>query len=104
MTPFDADTLRLLDEAHEVGIRTDRHPGTTVVIWVVVAEDAVFVRSFRGTKGRWYRDLAAGGPAMLDVAAGGWRCRRRPWPIRKPSSRRAVRSSENMRRGPMLRR
>lgn len=68
MTPFDADTLRLLDEAHEVGIRTDRHPGTTVVIWVVVAEDAVFVRSFRGTKGRWYRDLAAGGPAILDVA------------------------------------
>jgi hypothetical protein len=24
------------------------------------------VRSWRGTKGRWYRDLAAGGPATLE--------------------------------------
>lgn len=68
MIPFDADTTRLLGETHEVHIRTDRHPDTAVVIWVVVADGAVFVRSFRGAKGRWYRDLAAGGPATLEVA------------------------------------
>jgi hypothetical protein len=35
---------------------------------VVVAEDEVFVRSVRGTKGRWHQDLAAGGPATLEFA------------------------------------
>jgi hypothetical protein len=68
MIPFDADAVRLLGETHEVNIRTDRHPDTAVVIWVVVADGAAFVRSFRGAKGRWYRDLAAGGPATLEVA------------------------------------
>lgn len=68
MVPFDADTLRLLGETHEVDIRTDTHPGTVVIIWVVVASGAVFVRSFRGARGRWYRDLAAGGPATLETA------------------------------------
>jgi hypothetical protein len=34
--------------------------------WVVVADDEVFVRSWRGAKGRWYQDLAAGGPATLE--------------------------------------
>ena len=68
MTTFDADMLHLLGETREVGIRTGKRPGTAVVIWVVVADGAVFVRSFRGARGRWYRDLAAGGPATLDVA------------------------------------
>jgi NAD(P)-dependent dehydrogenase (short-subunit alcohol dehydrogenase family) len=39
-----------------------------VVIWVVVADDEVFVRSWRGAEGRWYWDLAAGGPATLEYA------------------------------------
>jgi hypothetical protein len=68
MAKFDADTLRVLREAREVAIRTERHPNSAVVIWVVVAEDEVFVRSVRGAKGRWYRDLAAGGPATLEFA------------------------------------
>ena len=66
MTSFDADTLGALRELREVGLRTDRHPQSAVVIWVVVADDGVFVRSFRGAKGRWYRDLAGGGPATLE--------------------------------------
>jgi hypothetical protein len=68
MTGFDADTLGALRELREVGIRTDTHPASAVVIWVVVADDGVFVRSFRGAKGRWYRDLAGGGPATLEFA------------------------------------
>jgi len=67
MTQFNADTLRALHDQREVAIRTGKHPESAVVIWAVVADDDVFVRSVRGPKGRWYRDLAKGGPATLDV-------------------------------------
>ena len=66
MANFDAEMLRQLRDAREVAIRTDKRPETGVMIWVVVADDQVFVRSVYGTRGRWYRDLAAGGPAMLE--------------------------------------
>ena len=68
MTNFDPDTLRELRDLQGVHIRTEKHPKSAVVIWVAVADDEVFVRSWRGTKGRWYRDLAAGGPATLEFA------------------------------------
>jgi len=68
MMTFDVDTLRELNDVDEVAIRTDKHPKSAVAIWVVVADDEVFVRSWRGSKGRWYRDLAAGGPATLEFA------------------------------------
>jgi len=68
MTNFDADTLPELRDLQEVAIRTEKHPKSAVVIWVVVADDEVFVRSWRGAEGRWYRDLAAGGPATLEFA------------------------------------
>jgi hypothetical protein len=66
MAKFDADVLRELRDVRELAIRTGKHPGTAVVIWVVVADDDVFVRSVRGGKGRWYRDLATGGSATLE--------------------------------------
>ena len=66
MAKFDADILRELRDLREVAIRTEKHPDTAVVIWVVVADDEVFVRSVRGSKGRWYRDLATGGSATLE--------------------------------------
>jgi hypothetical protein len=68
MTNFDADTLRELHDLREVAIRTEKHPKSAVVIWVVVADEEVFVRSVYGARGRWYRDLAAGGPATLEFA------------------------------------
>src|SRR6202035_3356901 len=68
MTNFDADTLRELRDVQEVVIRTEKHPKSAVVIWVVVADDEVFVRSWLGAKGRGYRHLAAGGPATLEFA------------------------------------
>ena len=69
MTNFDADIFRELRDLQEVAIRTEKHPNTAVVIWVAVADEEVFVRSVRGIKGRWYRDLAAGGypvPSGID--------------------------------------
>jgi len=68
MTIFAADILRELHDLREVAIRTEKHPQSAVVIWVAVADDEVFVRSVRGAKGRWYRDLAAGGAATLEFA------------------------------------
>jgi hypothetical protein len=68
MAKFDADTLRELRDLREIAIRTEKHPKGAVVIWIVVADDEVFVRSVRGDKGRWYRDLAPGGPATLEFA------------------------------------
>ena len=68
MANFDADTLRELSDVQEVRIRTEKRPKTAVVIWIVVADDEVFVRSWLGDRGRWYRDLAAGGPATLEFA------------------------------------
>ena len=68
MAKFDADTLRELRDLREVAIRTEKHPEGAVVIWVVVADDEVFVRSVRGSRGRWYRDLTAGGSATLEFA------------------------------------
>ena len=68
MARFDAETLRQLRAVKEVSIRTEKHPDSAVVIWVVVAEDELFVRSWRGTRGRWYRDLATGGLASLDFS------------------------------------
>jgi hypothetical protein len=68
MATFAAETMRALRETKEVGIRTDRHPENAVTIWVVVADKDVFIRSVKGVKGQWYKDLAKGGPATLDVA------------------------------------
>jgi hypothetical protein len=42
MAKFDADTLRELRDLRKVPIRTEKHPDSGVVIWVVVADDAVF--------------------------------------------------------------
>jgi hypothetical protein len=68
MAKFDAGTLRELGDRREIAIRTGKHPETAVVIWVVVDDGDVFVRSVRGAKGRWYRDLATGGAAVLEFA------------------------------------
>jgi len=68
MAKFDADTLCALRDVKEIAIRTEKHPKSAVVIWVVAADDEVFVRSVRGGKGRWYRDLATGGTATLEFA------------------------------------
>jgi hypothetical protein len=84
MTNFDADILSELRDVREVAIRIEKHPKNAVVIWVVVAGDQLLVRSVRGIKGRWYRDLAAGGPATLEFA--GRRLAVRAVPERDPGA------------------
>src|SRR3954462_15641744 len=83
MTSFDTDTVRLLRDVGEVAIRTGKHPDMAVPIWVVVAADQVFVRSAYGARGRWYRDLAADGPATLEFAGRNLAVQASPKPIRR---------------------
>ena len=58
---FDPETLDLLDETQEVHIETRRDEDAPVhrtIVWVVVVDGEVFVRSVRGVKGRWYREIS----------------------------------------------
>ena len=54
---FDAATLARIDAAHEVEIESTRPDGTTrtTIIWVVVDDGEVFVRSWKGDRGYWYQ-------------------------------------------------
>jgi hypothetical protein len=70
---FDPETLRLLDETKEVRIETRRGetrrgesaPAHLTIIWAVTVDGDVFVRSVRGEKGRWYREVSANPSAAL---------------------------------------
>ena len=75
---FTADDLRMLDQAREVLIETRAGDGRTyrTVIWIIVDEDDVFVRSVRGEAGRWYQRALAdpsvriiAGAVTLDATA-----------------------------------
>jgi hypothetical protein len=69
MATFPADQLERIDRRPEVEIETHAADGTVhrVIIWVVVDEGEVFVRSVRGATGRWYRELLAEGSGVLRV-------------------------------------
>jgi hypothetical protein len=67
---FAPDTLRLIDETMEVRIETRRDedaPAHRTTIWVVTLDGSVFVRSVRGGRGRWYREVSANPAAALHV-------------------------------------
>jgi hypothetical protein len=61
---FDPASLARLAADDTVRIETvDRHvpdgPPRSTIIWIVADGSDVFVRSVRGSRGRWYRDLVA---------------------------------------------
>ncbi len=59
---FDDETLRFLDEIEEVHVETRREqdaPEHRAIIWVMVVDGEVFVRSVRGPEGRWYQEVSA---------------------------------------------
>jgi hypothetical protein len=67
---FETETLGLLDETEEVRIETRRgedSPEHRTIIWVVVVDGDVFVRSVRGPKGRWYREISSHPEGALHV-------------------------------------
>ncbi len=68
---FPPDVLELFEQEEEVDIQTTRADGSTrsTVIWIVVEGGVPYIRSVRGTEGRWYRDVVARPEAAI-VAAG----------------------------------
>jgi hypothetical protein len=69
---FDRETLALIDSTREVDIETIRRDGTTkrTRIWAVVVDDDVFVRSWLGERGHWYRQ-ARRAPDDVALSVGG---------------------------------
>lgn len=68
---FDTDTRNRLAQTPEIRIET-RRPGADAsahgtTIWVVVAGDDVFVRSVRGSAGRWYQEIKANPAATVHI-------------------------------------
>lgn len=64
MTTWTNDELTRIEHADELQmapVRGDGRPPTSVPIWVVRDGDGLYVRSFRGRDGRWYRAAAASG-------------------------------------------
>jgi hypothetical protein len=64
----DVDTIGAADE---IDIAPDRRDGTTgrfVTIWAVRVGDDVFIRSFHGPDGHWYRATQATGHGWIRVA------------------------------------
>lgn len=62
MTVWTADQLDRVGAADELELCARRPDGALkrpVTIWVVRVADDLFVRSYRGPDGRWYRDVTA---------------------------------------------
>lgn len=66
---FSDEDLASLDRAEEVEIETQA-PGATprrTVIWAVVDDGNVFIRTFKGPNSRWYRDAQANPAVAIHV-------------------------------------
>jgi hypothetical protein len=64
---FDTATLAALRSDKEVRIHTGKKAGRGVIIWVVVVDDTVYVRSVRGPTGKWFVAAKAAGRAEVEV-------------------------------------
>jgi hypothetical protein len=71
MTEFPTELLDAIDRTEEIEVITLRADGTPrrpVPIWVVRVGDAVYVRSYRGEAGAWYRHARADGTGRVRVS------------------------------------
>jgi hypothetical protein len=66
---FSPDDLARIASAEEVDIETQAPGGTPhrTTIWIVVDGDEAFVRSVRGSAGRWYREASENPAVALHV-------------------------------------
>lgn len=71
MTAFPPLVLEALRAKHEVRIETTSARGEPhrVTIWIVLVDEVPYVRSVRGAKGRWFRELMRGGEGAVHVGA-----------------------------------
>jgi hypothetical protein len=72
--PLDPNKLEQIAQAREVVIQTRKGERLfDTIIWVVVDEGEVFVRSVRGERGRWYRRALAEPDVALAVGGDSFR-------------------------------
>ena len=66
---FPESDLAALAAAEEVDIETRAADGTVhrTIVWVMVRDDVVYLRSYRGPTGRWYREALADPTVALHV-------------------------------------
>ncbi len=66
---FTPQDLELIDRTREVEIETQPPDGPVhrTVIWAIVDDDQVFVRSWKGESARWYREIQANPAVALHV-------------------------------------
>lgn len=90
MSGFSGPLLERLDVAGEVEVETWSKAGERhrVPIWIVVVAGVPYVRSVRGVRGRWYRELLARREGALHV--GSRRVPMRPGRVRSPRTIDAV--------------
>src|SRR5437762_7939073 len=85
------DLLWKLAESDEVQIETRRDtksPLHRTTIWIVPTKSGVYVRSFKGKKGRWYQEALAN--PRVTVRVGRRKVEARDEPEKKPSVIREV--------------
>jgi hypothetical protein len=71
MSNWRSDELAGIGDVDEVRVSFVRADGTRrppVPIWVVRSDDAIYVRSYRGTGGKWYCHARADGSGLLQTA------------------------------------
>jgi hypothetical protein len=71
MSTWDQSDLHAIGRAREVHIATVRRDGSTrtpLPIWVVRVGDELFVRSYHGPEGSWFRQVSAHPYARLRAA------------------------------------
>jgi len=66
---FDANVLNELTNTEEIEIETHSAIGRMhrTIIWVVVDDNDVYVRSVRGRNGRWYQEAKANPDVAIHV-------------------------------------
>ena len=66
---FSGEDLAAIDAAEEIRIETQAPNGPThrTIIWIMVDDGEVFVRSVDGEKGRWYQEAKANPAVAIHV-------------------------------------
>lgn len=83
---FPEPDLAALAAAEEIDIETRAADGTVhqTIVWVMVRDGIVYLRSYRGPSGRWYREALADPAVALHVD--GRRLAARAEPATDPAS------------------
>jgi hypothetical protein len=91
MAKKSEDLLWKVAESDEVDIETRRDPKSPLhrtTIWIVPTEDGVYIRSYKGKRGRWYQEAIAN--PRVTIRVGRRKVTARVEPERNPQVIRAV--------------